>query len=350
MHRSDSVLLNSSRGLIVSKTTSLVLCSILALGALVLPVVAMAKGSAGPADPSRNSVLARVQASGAKLFYMGKQGGLDGWLIVKDGEIQAIYAGSDPHFALVGSIFGADGENLTAVQVGQTISGNMDGLGPMIQPAGTQPVDVADSVATPSPVSLGLSGVPTVSLPPIPQMNIPQVPQVAWNTPVANATSPSVFSPNAVPTGERLAHDLGALRQLAIGQDNAKDLTVIVDTSNSSAATVWGLFKEAVEQGKAKLRIIPVASLDSEAERVAANLVVQRDVRQVWTRFVAGDRSGLVGDADPSALIAVRSAKSTVDSWNIRTTPYLVYRGHDGKIKVVSGEVKDVKAVLADLN
>jgi hypothetical protein len=37
------------------------------------------------------------------------------------------------------------------------------------------------------------------------------------------------------------------------------------------------------------------------------------------------------------------------DSWRIGTTPTLVYRGKDGKIKILQGEPDNADAVLNDL-
>ena len=57
----------------------------------VAPAVPAA-ASATP-DPSANPVLANLQKMGAKFFYLGNHSGLDGWFIVKGGQVHCPHCG-----------------------------------------------------------------------------------------------------------------------------------------------------------------------------------------------------------------------------------------------------------------
>ncbi len=64
-----------------------------------------------------NPVLANIGKLGARLYYLGNRTGLEGWLIVKDGQIQIAYALPNAKQALIGALFGPDGQNITADQI-----------------------------------------------------------------------------------------------------------------------------------------------------------------------------------------------------------------------------------------
>src|SRR5882672_3018836 len=77
----------------------------------------------GP-DPNANPVLAGIIKLGSKLFYMGNKAGLDGWMIIKDGQVQFAYTTPGSQEALLGAMFGPNGENISADQVQALLTTN----------------------------------------------------------------------------------------------------------------------------------------------------------------------------------------------------------------------------------
>ncbi|MDE1901942.1 MAG: hypothetical protein KGI37_09905, partial [Alphaproteobacteria bacterium] len=84
--------------------------------------------AAAPAAPdfNANPVLSSIGKMGAHLYYMGKRYGVDGWFIVKDKQVQIAYATPDNKAAIIGALFGEDGENLSVLQVHNLMDSNKD--------------------------------------------------------------------------------------------------------------------------------------------------------------------------------------------------------------------------------
>jgi len=68
-----------------------------------------------------------------------------------------------------------------------------------------------------------------------------------------------------------------------------------------------------------------------------------------WDKYVDGDRDQLKGTPDTNALIAIRGNHELVDSWNIKMTPYIIYRAKDGQVKIVQSEPEKPEAIVDDV-
>src|ERR1700744_823779 len=92
-----------------------------AVALILLPIHGVMAADKVPA-PESNAVLANFISNGSKIYYLGKQSGLDGWLIVKDNQMQISYTNDDKDHALIGAMFGGRGENVTAAQIQTLLS------------------------------------------------------------------------------------------------------------------------------------------------------------------------------------------------------------------------------------
>ena len=92
-------------------------------------------------------------------------------------------------------------------------------------------------------------------------------------------------------------------------------------------------------------------SRDSVTDETAKAAVLLRaqEPYELWDRYVMGDTKALSTSPDPVAVRAVIGNREITDRWNILGTPYLIYRGQGGKIKIVQGKPERMSAVLADL-
>lgn len=284
--------------------------------ALVLALAAAPVWAAGP-DAASNPVLANIVKAGAKAFYLGNRSGVDGWFIVKDGQVQIVYATPDNKGAIVGALFGQDGENVSALQVNTLMQGNKE-VADLVNAAQREQMAIAQ-VGSPAPSSVV--------------------------TPPAPGTIPSApLSP-----GERLIHDLSAASSVVLGAPSSPEILMVMDPHCPHCQATWKVLRESVLKGSVHIRMIPIGTQDTDDERAAAVLLGVADPAASWDKYVAGDKAQLVGTPSAAALAAVRSNHALIDNWSIQNTPYIVYRGQDGKVKIVQGEPGKVSLILADL-
>jgi hypothetical protein len=306
---------------------------LLVLAGLAAPAFAADKSATKPADkpadktaekpaqpdPSLNPVLAVIIKNGAKLYYMGSRAGLDGWLIVKDGQVQIAYAPAGNQLAMIGVLFGPSGENVTADQVQALLSSNKE-LTAMLT-----------SVAT--------------GLPPGAPVNA--------NAVAASALPPStleVTPANAESPGERLLKELQQKANgITVGAAGAPLLYMVVDPGCPHCKATWKVLRDMVFKNALQIRLIPIGTLDSDRERAAAVFLHTADPLNAWDKYAGGDQSQLAGAPDPALLAAVRANGALIDSWHIDTTPYLAWRGKDGKVKILRGEPDNIGTVLSDI-
>lgn len=266
-------------------------------------------------DPAQNSVLSVIQKQGAKFYYLGARSGLDGWFIVKGAQVQIAYATPDNKSAVIGALFGDEGSDITTAQISSLVQNNKE---------------VADLITAAQKEQTALEHV--------------GAPAASATTPAANALPSAPLSP-----GERLMHDLAGASSVVVGNASSPEILMVMDTRCAHCHATWKLLRDVVAKGGVHLRMIPIATRDSESERAAGVFLGVADPASVWDKFVAGDKAQLDGTPSAAALLAVRSNLSLVTGWKITDTPFLVYRSKDGKVKIVKGEPDDVSSVLHDL-
>jgi protein-disulfide isomerase len=282
--------------------------------ALIALFLFQATASAAP-DPSANPVLSGLQKMGAKLFYLGNQNGMDGWFIVKNGQVQIVYANADNKSAIVGAMFGEHGENITAQQIAALVQSNKE-IADMIAAAQKEQAAIAQAGAPPK---------------------------------TATASTPVTIPSTAISPGERLIHDLSGAATAVVGNPSSPELLMVMDPHCPHCQATWNALRNDVIKGTLHIRMIPIGTADTDNERAAAMLLGVSDPVNAWDKYVAGDASQLAGTPSPAAMAAIRANHKLIDSWSIQSTPYLVYRAKDGKVKVVVGEPEKISAILTDL-
>jgi protein-disulfide isomerase len=172
----------------------------------------------------------------------------------------------------------------------------------------------------------------------------------ATDPPIATAQPTLPGNPAAiagVSPGEQLYADFEKSAFVNVG--SGKRLFMIINPECPHCKTTWKEFRDSVKQGKVQVALIPMAGLGSDAERAAAQLLSAPDPMAAWDRYVDGDAKALAGEAKPEKLQAVRSNFALADKWQVQATPYMAYRGRDGKVKIIQGKPKDMAQLLADL-
>jgi protein-disulfide isomerase len=281
-----------------------------------------------PPDIGTIPLLSNLVRAGAKLYYIGERSNLHGWFIVKDGQIQIVYVTADGQTAIVGGMFTGNGENVTGAQI-QTLSEVNKEVGQLLQESGLQQGEVAKAGA----VAGGAASVPGD----------------AAAGAHGGATAAGVPGVTLSP-GERLMQDLEAAAGVTLGHNDKAEIMMVMDPNCPYCRATWKEFRDSVSGNRVQIKMIPITlNVDSDNTRAAARLLAADNPFDAWDRYVNGDKTALDGKADDIHLRAVLANRDLADRWNIRTTPYLVYRGRDGRVKIVQGEPKRIAAVLSDL-
>jgi protein-disulfide isomerase len=284
--------------------------------------------NAKPLDINAVPVLANIVKGGAKLFYLGERSGLHGWFIVKDGQIQMIYVTSDGQTALIGGMFTKDGVSVTEPQITNLTNTNKE-LAEMLNSASKQQEDVTKAGTTPG----GFAAVPGNAT-------------AAAGKGLAGNLPPSV----TISPGERLMQDLQAAASVKLGNNANAELLVVIDPNCPHCQATWRELREPVLANQVQVRLIPVSNnLNGESARVAGQLLQTANPFEAWDKYVGGDKKALAGEPDALHAKAVVSNRVIVDKWNISSTPYIVYRAKDGRVKIVQGQPERMAAVLTDL-
>jgi protein-disulfide isomerase len=267
-------------------------------------------------DPASNPVLNALQKQGSKFYYLGNRSGLDGWFIIREGQVQIAYATPDNKGAMIGAMFGQDGENITALQVENLVRNNKE---------------VADVIAKAQKeqAAIAQAGSPAAASPPAPS---------------SGGLPATTLSP-----GERLIRDLSASSTILLGTASTPEILMVMDPRCPHCQATWKALHDAVTKGQLHIRMIPIGIQGTDNERAAAILLSTSNTMAAWDKYVAGDATALAGTPSATALAAVRANTAVIDNWQIDKTPYLVYRAKDGKVKILSGEPDKISILLTDL-
>lgn len=276
-----------------------------------------------PPDVNSIPVLANLIRAGSKLYYLGQRSGINGWFIVQDGQVQMIYVSADNNTVIVGGMFTRDGNDVTAPQV-QELSKVDPEIENLVYGPGGKPSQQTGGDAKANAVA---------------PISMPSTPEAATPAAKAATTSP----------GEKLMQDLQAAAGVLLGGNDSPQLVMVVDPNCPHCHKTWGELREAVFSNRLQVRLIPIGNITPDSTRAAAQLLAAADPLSVWDKYVAGDRKQLDGLPEPVRVRAINENRDLIEKWNIAATPYLVYRGKEGRIKIVQGSPERMAAVLADL-
>ncbi|MDD5585653.1 MAG: thioredoxin fold domain-containing protein [Alphaproteobacteria bacterium] len=309
------------------------LCAVIAL--LSLPSAAqlpqgdssLFSRDARPLDINSVPVLSNLVKNGAKLYFLGERSGLQGWFIIKDGQVQMIYVTPDKKTAIIGGMFSGEGDNVTGPQIKELASINKE-VGDLVNGAGRQQEDVTKAGATPG----GFAAIPGGT-------------QTEAGNLLGNKLPAVSLSP-----GERLLQDLKAAAGVTLGKNENAEMLIVIDPHCPHCKATWRELRKPVQEGLVEVRLLPITNNPAgDDTRAAAQLLKAANPFEAWDKYVSGDKSALAGEADNLHKQAVLSNNLLIEKWNIRSTPYIVYRAKDGRVKIVQGAPERMASVLSDL-
>ena len=295
--------------------------------------------SAADPDPAANPVLASIMKLGTQVYYLGSRGGLEGWLIVKNSQLQIAYALPNSQNLIIGALFGPSGENISSAQIERVFSDHPDlknTFTSAAQAASGMPATAGNPMAAAMAARAQAMTAFTNQAAGLGAASIPTLP----------ATAPLLASP-----GERLMQDVQKAATVTLGNPSAPQILIVMDPTCPHCKATWKMLRDKVIGNSLQIRLIVISrnADDAEEERAAAQLLHVANPLETWDKYVDGDKAQLAGTPDASLLQSVRANHTIVDGWHIQHTPFLVYRGKDGKVKIVEGEPTNVQAILSDL-
>jgi len=248
-------------------------------------------------DPIQN-----LANDGAQIRFLGKDHGVDGWIAIKNGQEQYFYVLPNGGF-VSGLLFDTKGKAVTIDQVRRLRQQNGELL---------------DSLTA----------------------NAPQAPTHARET--AKADKYEFKTPS-----EQLYADLEDSNWLPVGQAGTPLLYSFVDPQCSHCHNMMVALKSYIDSGKMQVRMIPVGFRDETQAQAAYLLAAPSPVDLYW-RYTNGEKDALPASPEISKQ-GVQRNLSVMQSWKLSVTPLVVYRGKDGKVKIIRGMPKNLESLIADL-
>ena len=276
------------------------------LAAVIMSTQAMAQTDLSK-EPPLPAPLETMAKEGAQLRYMGNEGGLDAWMAIQNGQEQYFYVTPDREFVLLGMLFDKSGKMITLQQVSK------------LQKSGDPVLDVLKAnVSTPDASVTD------------------QLPKTEGDIAKALKT-PS----------EQLFADVESSNWKALGKDTAPVMYMFIDPQCPYCHEFMKTLRKDIEAGNVQVRMIPVGFRD-ETRAQAALLLAVPNAQERWFRHLDGDKDALPVTPGVNEQ-GVERNMAIMQSWKLNVTPLSMYRAKDGKIKIVQGRAKDLKALLADL-
>ncbi len=255
-------------------------------------------------DPPLPAPLQTLAGQGAQMRYLGREGGLDGWIAIQNGQEQYFYVTPDQESFVLGLQFDKNGKVITLRQVQklQKESG----------------ADVLDYLAGGvKPGTDGATGKPPVDK--------------AFKTP-----------------SEQLYGDLGTGNWIPLGSKDAPYIYMIIDPECPYCKKFLGQLRDNyINNSLLQVRIVPVG-LHPETVTQAAVLLAAPNPQELFFRHLDGDEKALPVSPGVNDQ-GVQKNLSIMQSWKLTATPTTVYRSKSGQIKILQGPAKDIPALIADL-
>jgi thiol:disulfide interchange protein DsbG len=272
------------------------------------------------AQESQPPVPAPIQnlvSDGAQLRYMGLEYGLNGWLILKNGEEQYFYSTPDGQAILMGILFNNKGDTVTLRQINALRKKE----GPAIDKlAGyTEPVKPTET-----------SKIANVA---------------------PDFTNPQALLKSAVkPKSEQLFDGVENANWIKFGSDSAPAIYTFIDPECPHCHDLVQKIRKSgyLEEGLLQLRLIPVGVLSENSLIEASYLLASPTAQNDFYRHLDGEKDVLLSDKSINTQGVQRNIKLMQD-WKLDVTPFTVYRARDGKVKILQGVPEDIKTIITEL-
>lgn len=275
------------------------------LSALVIMSSAvLAQTTSAEAPPPMPAPLETLAKQGAQLRYLGRQGQLDGWIAIQNGQEQYFYVTPDREQVLLGLLFDKTGKMITMDQVAK------------LQKEGGEVLDILKSA--------------------------PRAEAATPQSSTAGDITKELKSPS-----EQMFADIEQTNWVALGNTAAPVVYMFIDPQCPYCHDFMKSLRKDIEGGRVQVRLIPVGFRDDTRAQAALLLAVP-NAQERWFKHLDGDQQALPVTPGVNEQ-GVERNMAVMQSWKLNVTPLSVYRAQDGKVKIVQGRAKDLKTFIGDL-
>lgn len=263
------------------------------------------KTQAQEAVPDMPEALQVLVDRGAQARYLGAKHGMQGWVTIFQGQEQYYYATPDGQGFLMGILFDKDGTMATVEQVRDLQS---------------QSDDVLDILAVDKPKEMDLEKSKEINNK-----------EFEYKTPA-----------------ERMFAEVENSNWISFGKEGAPVIYSFMDPQCPHCHSLMkDLRKGYLEKGLIQIRMIPVGFRD-ETLAQAAFLLASPDAKDRWFKHLDGDETALPAKTTTNTQ-GIQKNLALMQAWKFDVTPMSIYRGKDGKVKIVRGRAEDINKILSDL-
>lgn len=267
---------------------------------LLIPLQAKAQDTI-PEIPEALQVLVE---RGAQTRYLGRKHGMDGWIAIFQGQEQYYYVTPDGEGFLMGLLFDKEGKMETIEQVR------------MLQAQGDGALDFLTEDPRKEELTQAIKETNEV---------------FEYKTPA-----------------ERMFSDVENSNWVEFGDKNAPVMYSFMDPQCMHCHSFMKDLKDSyIEKGLVRLRVIPVGFRE-ETLAQAAFLLAAPDAKERWYNHLNGDPNALPAKVSTNTL-GIEKNLVLMQTWKFDVTPLTVYRGKDGKVKIIRGRASSISDILADL-
>ena len=280
--------------------------TVFALVTLCLATVTMGKQAySQDAEPDMPEALEVLVDRGAQARYLGVKHGMQGWVTIFKGQEQYYYVTPDGKGFLMGLLFDQDGKMATVEQV-RALQEKSDGA-----------LDI---------------------------LTADKKPEASLDKVKAQTKKDFEYKSPA----ERMFADVENSNWLSFGN---KDAPVIYSFMDPQCPHCHSFMKDLrdgyLDKDLVQIRMIPVG-FHEETLAQAAFLLASPDSKERWYKHLDGDDQQLPADASVNTQ-GVQKNLSLMQAWKFDVTPMTIYRGKDGKVKIVRGRASDMNKIISDL-
>lgn len=247
-------------------------------------------------DPLKNLV-----NEGAQIRFLGRDEGVEGWIVIKSGVEQYFYVLPNGGF-VTGILFGKDGKTVTVDQV-KRLRGQGDDL-----------LDRLAGEATPAK----------------PSQADPGKAKYDFKTP-----------------SEQFFYDVENSNWIPFGKAGTPVFYAFVDPQCPHCHEMMKELRPLLDEGRVQLRLVPVG-FTPETEAQAAFLMAAPDPVALWWRNLEGDTTALPAKQEINTQ-GVQRNLSIMQVWKLSGTPTLIYRAKDESVKIIEGKPKNIETLIGDL-
>ncbi len=265
--------------------------------ALVVSFPAIAQDHGLPPLPKP---LQNMVNEGAQLRYLGRDHGMDGWLMIKRGKEQYFYVLPDGKAMVMGVLFDHEGKAVTLEQIDKLRKSEGDQIDTLAQ-------------------------------------NVPSFKP-------STIKKPTLKSPSA-----RLYESVETANWVALGDKSAPYFYVFVDPQCRHCHDfINSLRPDYIEKGRMQVRIIPVGLISQNSLKQAAFLLGAADPAGRWMAHLDGDETALPVDRSVNTQ-GIQRNMGIMQDWKLDETPFSIYKSVSGEIKILRGAAKNPEQLLSDL-